>query len=76
MCISNTAAQISANIFISFASEIARTRNMEPLILCIGRHLTQPKIPMKPDFMKGRHSEAKIDPETITINKLKQEIEE
>jgi len=31
---------------------------------------------MKPDFMKGRHSEAKIDPETITINKLKQEIEE
>jgi len=49
---------------------------MEPLILCIGRHLTQPKIPMKPDFMKGRHSEAKIDPETITINKLKQEIEE
>jgi len=30
---------------------------------------------MKPDFMKGRHSEVKIDPETTTINKLKQEIE-
>jgi hypothetical protein len=61
--------------FISFVSEIAETNNMKTLISCIGKRFTQPNIPMKPDYMEGRHSEVKIDPDTITINKLKQEIE-
>jgi small GTP-binding protein len=42
--------------FISFVSEIAQTHNMRTLINCIGRRLTQPNIPIKPDVIEGRHT--------------------
>jgi hypothetical protein len=51
--------------FISFVNDIAQTRNMKTLISCIGRRLAQSNIPMKPEFIEGRHvikgTEIKMD---------------
>jgi hypothetical protein len=52
----NTAAQINAKKFILFVNDIVQTRNLQALISCIGRRLTQPNIPMKPGRIYGRHT--------------------
>ena len=41
--------------FISFICNIIQEQNTKALISCLGRRCVQPKIPMNPKYIKGRH---------------------
>ena len=41
--------------FLSFVCEIVQQQNIKSLVSCIGRRFIQPNIPMKPNFIEGRH---------------------
>ena len=60
---------------VSFVNKIIETRNMKTMIKCFGRRLTQPNIPMQPNYNKERHVKIKMDELDTTINKQAKETE-
>ena len=53
--------------FVTFVINKSETRNMKTLVSCIGRRLTQPNIPMNPNYIKERHSKFVEEIEEIEV---------